>query len=60
MCNKMSQATVSFISDDGEEFQPCTPPEGAPACALAAGAAPPTPNTPSFGAAVVAASGRTA
>ena len=34
----MSQTTVSFISDDSEEFQPMTPPEGLPECSAPSGA----------------------
>lgn len=53
----MSQATVSYISDDGQEFQPCTPPEGTPACALAPGAQPAPPAPSSFPAAVLSSVG---
>jgi hypothetical protein len=50
----MSQATVSYISDDGEEFRPCTPPEGNPPC-TPNGAAAAHPPARSFPAALLAA-----
>jgi len=36
----MSQTTVSYISDNSEEFQPMTPPEGLPECSEPSGAQP--------------------
>lgn len=46
----MSQTTVSYISDDSEEFQPMTPPEGLPECSVSSDTQPSqqTPSTHSF------------
>lgn len=50
----MSQTTVSFISDVGDEFQPMAPPEGLPECSESNNTQPPEQEYPkSFASSIV-------